>query len=229
MITEEVEPSAKSRTPLSRERVLSAAMALADTGGIESLSMRLLAQELGVKAMSLYNHVADKADILDGIVDLVFGEIEVPSDETDWKAAMRHRANSAHEALLRHPWASTLMQSRTRPGPATLRHHDAVIGSLRSARFTIEMAAHAFSVIDSYVYGFAQQQQNLTYTTAEEATAVAEDILRQLPAEDYPHLAEMIVEHALKPGYDYAEEFEFGLDLILDGLEHPGVGTRRQS
>ncbi len=225
MITEKTDPSAKPRTPLSRERVLRAAMALADAGGIESVTMRLLAQDLGVKAMSLYNHVTDKADIVDGIVDLVFAEIDLPSAEADWKTAMRLRANSAREVLLRHPWASSLMQSRTQPGPATLWHHDSVIGSLRQAGFTIEMAAHAFSVIDSYVYGFAQQQQNLTYATSEEATVVAEDILRSLPAEEYPHLAEMIVEHALKPGYDYAEEFNFGLDLILDGLGAVGRPT----
>jgi len=215
----EIDLRAKPRIPLSRERTLRAAIVLADTGGIESLSMRRLAQELGVKAMSLYNHVADKDDILDGIVDLVFSEIAVPSDQGDWKAAMRLRANSARETLLRHPWASTLMQSRTNPGPATLRHHDAVIGSLRAAGFTIHLAAHAFSVMDSYIYGFAQQQQNLTYTTAEEGAVVAEDILRRLPADAYPHLAEMIIEHALKPDYDYAKEFDFGLDLILDGLE----------
>ena len=210
---------ANSRLPLTRERVLSAAIVLADTGGIDSLSMRRLADELGVKAMSLYNHVADKDDILDGIVDLVFAEIAVPSDQADWRAAMRLRANSVHQALLRHPWASPLMQSRTHPGPATLRHHNAVIGSLRAAGFSIHLAAHAFSVIDSYIYGFAQQQQNLTYTTAEEAAVVAQDILRQLPADTYPYLAEMIIEHALQPDYDYSEEFDFGVDLILGGLE----------
>ncbi len=229
MITEKTDPSPKPRTPLSRERVLRAAMALADAGGIESVTMRLLAQDLGVKAMSLYNHVTDKADIVDGIVDLVFAEIDLPSAETHWKTVMRLRAHSAREVLLRHPWASSLMQSRTQPGPATLRHHDSVIGSLREAGFTIEMAAHAFSVIDSYVYGFAQQQQNLTYATSEEATVVAEDILRSLPAEEYPHLAEMIVEHALKPGYDYADEFNFGLDLILEGLERSQLSSRSQS
>ncbi len=193
-------------------------MVLADTGGIESLSMRRLAQELGVKAMSLCNHVADKDEIVDGIVDLVFAEIVVPADQADWKATMRARGDSVHQAVLRHPWASSLMQSRTNPGPATLRHHDTVIGSLRSAGFTIHLAAHAFSVMDSYIYGFAQQQQNLTYTTAEEATVVAENLLRQLH-DAYPHLAEMITEHVLTPDYDYAEEFDFGLDLILDGLE----------
>jgi AcrR family transcriptional regulator len=211
--------STKRRSPLSRERVLSAAMVLADRSGIESLTMRRLGQDLRVEAMSLYNHVTDKEDILDGIADLVFSEIAVPSDRDDWKIAMRLRAISAREALLRHPWARSLMQSRTNPGPATLRHHDSVIGTLREAGFTIEMAAHAFSVIDSYVYGFAQQQQNLTYNTPEEAAQVAESILQQIPADEYPHLAELIIKHAMRPGYDYAEEFEFGLDLILDGLE----------
>jgi AcrR family transcriptional regulator len=214
----EPNPSAKARTPLSRERVLRAALVLADQGGIESLTMRKLGQELGVEAMSLYNHVANKDDILDGIVDLVFGEIALPSNQADWKPAMRKRAVSAHEALLRHPWATSLMQSRTNPGPATLRHHDSVLGSLREAGFTLVMAAHAVSVIDGYVYGFALQQINIPLQTPEQVAEVGQNILRQLAGE-YPHLAEMIVEHAMKPGYDYAEEFEFGLDLILDGLE----------
>ena len=221
----QIDRSAKPRSPLSRERVLRAAMDLADTAGIESLSMRRLGQALGVEAMSLYNHVAGKDDLLDGITDVVFSEIAVPPGGVDWKAAMRLRALSARDALVRHPWASSLMQSRTRPGPATLRHHNSVIGSLREAGFTIAMAAHAFSVIDSYIYGFAQQQQNLTYSTAEESAEVAENILRQLPAEEYPYLAEMITEQAMRPGYDYGEEFGFGLNLILDGLDHPGVRT----
>jgi len=221
------DPSTKRRSPLSRERVLRAAIVLADAGGIESLTMRRLGQDLGVEAMSLYNHVAGKDDILDGIADLVFSEITVPSDRADWKSAMRLRAISARKALLRHPWASSLMQSRTQPGPATLRHHDSVIGALREAGFTIEMAAHAFSVIDSYIYGFAQQQQNVTYNTSEEAAQVAESILLQIPADEYPYLAELITEHAMKPGYDYAEEFEFGLDLILDGLERPQRNEQR--
>jgi AcrR family transcriptional regulator len=197
--------------------MLHAALVLADTGGIEALSMRRLAQELGVKAMSLYNHVADRNEIIDGIVDLVFAEIVVMSDEADWKATMRVRGHSAHQALRRHPWASSLMQSRTNPGPATLRHHNAVIGCLRAAGFTVHQAAHAFSVMDSYIYGFAQQRQNLTYRTPEEASVVAEGILRQLH-DTYPHLAEMIIEHALSPDYDYGAEFDFGLNLILDAL-----------
>jgi len=214
----QTDPSVKVRAPLTRERVMRAAVSLADASGIESLSMRKLGQDLGVEAMSLYNHVANKEDILDGIVDLVFSEIALPSGEGDWKPAMRRRAISAHEALLRHPWAPSLMQSRTRPGPATLRHHDSVLGSLRNAGFTLVMAAHAVSAIDGYVYGFALQQINLPLQSREQVAEVGESILRQLAGE-YPHLAEMITEHAMRPGYDYAKEFEFGLDLILDGLE----------
>jgi len=211
--------SAQPRAPLSRERVVRAALVVADRGGIDSLSIRHIAEALGAKPMALYNHISSKNDILDGIVDLVFGEIDVPSSHIDWKVAMRLRAHSARDALVRHPWASTLMQSRTNPGRETLRHQNAVIGTLRAAGFTIHQAAHAFSVMDSYIYGFTQQQQNLTYTTPEEAAAVAQQILEQLPADEFPHLADMIIEHALQPDYDYAAEFDFGLDLILDGLE----------
>ncbi len=212
------------RAPLSRERVLRAALVLADTGGIESLTMRKLGQELGVEAMSLYNHVANKDDILDGIVDLVFGEITLPLDGAAWKPAMRWRAFSARDALLRHPWATSLMQSRTKPGAATLRHHDSVLGSLRKAGFSLVMAAHAVSVIDGYLYGFALQQMNLPLQSPDQVAEVGENMLRQLAGE-YPHLAEMITEHAMKPGYDYGEEFEFGLDLILDGVErHRDIG-----
>jgi len=216
------------RSPLSRDRVLRAALALADKDGIESLSMRRLGQDLGVEAMSLYNHVANKDDILDGIVDLVFSEIDLPKSGAAWKKAMRERAISARAALLRHPWATSLMQSRTKPGPATMRHHDSVLGSLRTSGFTLVMAAHAFSVIDGYVYGFALQQINLPLQSREQVSVVGESILRQL-AGDFPYLAEMITDHAMKPGYDYADEFEFGLDLILDGLERLRASARRAS
>ena len=218
-MTTQTDRKTRPRIPLSRERVLSAALHVADTGGIESLSIRHIANELGTKPMALYNHIANKDDILDGIVDLVFNEIAVPSEHIYWKTAMRLRAHSARDALVRHPWASILMQSRTSPGPSTLQHQNDVIGCLRTAGFTIHQAAHAFSVIDSYIYGFTQQQQNLTYTTPEQATAVAENILHHLPADKYPHLVAMIIEHALQPDYDYAAEFDFGLDLILDGLD----------
>jgi AcrR family transcriptional regulator len=208
-----------SRVPLSKERVLRAAVMLADEGGVASLTMRKLAETLGVEAMSLYYYVADKDEILDGMVDLVFGEIDLPSREADWKAAMRQRAISARDALTRHPWAIGVLESRANPGPATLRHHNAVIGSLRQAGFSIALAAHAFSVIDSYVYGFALQTLNLPFDTSEELEKLAEAMLRELPADEYPYLTEMIVDHALQPGYSYANEFEYGLDLVLDGLE----------
>jgi AcrR family transcriptional regulator len=205
--------------PLTRQRALQVAVALADAGGIASVTMRKLAQELGVEAMSLYHHVASKNDILDGMVDIVFSEIDVPPVSMGWKTAMRQRAHSARAALSRHPWAISLMESRTAPGPATLQHHDAVIGCLRHAGFSVEMTAHAYSVLDSYLYGFAHQQLNLPFDTAEETKDLADAILHQMPADQYPHLAELTTEHVLQPGYDYGSEFEFGLDLILDGLE----------
>ena len=211
--------SADTRPPLTRQRALDAAVALADEGGLGSLTMRKLAQELGVEAMSLYHHVANKDDILDGMVDVVFSEIALPPPGADWRSAMRQRASSARVVLRRHPWAIALMDSRASPGPATLRHHDAVIGCLRQAGFSIQMAAHAFSLLDSYIYGFALQESSLPFDNAEELEQVAEAILRQLPAEDYPHLAELTAEHVLQPGYDYGREFDFGLELILDGLE----------
>jgi AcrR family transcriptional regulator len=213
-------PATKPRSPLSRERVLLAAVAVADEHGIASLSMRKLGDVLGVEAMSLYNHVANKDELLDGMVDLVFSEIDLPVGGADWKTAMRQRAESARQALRRHPWAIGLMSARTSPGPATLRHHDAVIGSLRIAGFSIAMAAHAFSAIDSYVYGFALQEATLPFgDTEEETVEVARTMMAQFPADEYPHLTEFSVEHILQPGYDYGDEFDFGLDLIIDGLE----------
>jgi AcrR family transcriptional regulator len=218
MSTQKTDPDAAPRTPLTRQRVLAAAVALADRGGVGALSMRKLAQELGVEAMSLYHHVANKDDILDGIVDVVFGEIELPTGEAGWEAAMRRRAVSAREALRRHPWATGLMESRRTPGPANIRHHDAVLGVLRNAGFPVELAAHAYSLLDSYIYGFALQEASLPFHTPEEAAEVAQEIMSVFPAADYPHLAEIAIEHALQPGYDYGDEFLYGLDLILDGL-----------
>lgn len=211
--------AAEPRVRLSRGRVLDAAVALADAGRLESLTMRRLGEELGVEAMSLYKHVANKSDLLDGMVDVVFSEIELAPRGTDWKPAMRERAICVRQVLARHPWAIALMQSRSAPGPATLRHHDAVIGTLREAGFSIELVAHALSALDSYIYGFALQEQSLPFDTAEQSAEVAQTILAQMPADEYPHLTELAVEHVLQPGYDYGNEFEFGLDLVLDGLE----------
>jgi AcrR family transcriptional regulator len=176
-------------------------------------------EAVGLEAMSLYNHVAGKDDLLDGMVDLVFAEIELPVTDDRWRTAMRRRALSAREILLRHPWAIGLMDSRASPGPATLRHHDAVLGSLRSAGFSVQAAAHAFSLLDSYVYGFVLQERALPFETGEEAAAVAAAMLDASTAADYPHLAELTVEHVLRPGYDYRHEFEFGLDVVLDGVQ----------
>ena len=212
-------PAPRPRIPLSRDRVLRAAVRLAEEGGLEALTMRRLGQELGVEAMSLYRYVANKDDLLDGMVDVVFAEIELPQDGADWRTAMRRRAISMRAALTRHPWAAPVMQSRSTPGPATLRHHDAVIGTLRSAGFPIPLVAHAFSALDSYIYGFALQQRSLPFETGEETAELAQSIMASFPAGDYPHLVELTVEHVLQPGYDYGEEFKFGLDLILDGLE----------
>jgi AcrR family transcriptional regulator len=212
-------PGTEARTPLTRDRVLRAAVAFADAGGIGSLSMRKLGEVLGVEAMSLYNHVANKDELLDGMIDLVFAEIDLPPAGAPWKTAMRARAVSARQALARHRWAIGLMESRTAPGPATLRHHDAVIGSLREAGFSVELAAHAFSLLDSYTYGFALQEASLPFDTAEQTAELAEAIMAQFPADRYRHLAELTVTHVLQPGYDYGNEYDFGLDLILDGLE----------
>ena len=212
-------PATRPRTPLSRERVLKTALALADAGGIESLTMRKLGEAVGVEAMSLYNHVPSKGDLLDGLIDLVFSEIELPSGVDGWKTAMRQRAISARAVLSRHRWAIGLMESRTSPGPATLRHHDAVIGCLRQAGFPVALAAHAYSALDSYIYGFALQEASLPFDTSEQTSELAQAIVAQFPADEYPHLAEFTFEHVLRPGYDYGSEYQFGLDLILDGLE----------
>jgi AcrR family transcriptional regulator len=207
------------RTPLNRERVLRAAVALADESGLETLTMRKLGEAVGVEAMSLYTHVANKDDLLDGMIDIVFGEIDLPSTEDGWKAAMRQRAISARRALSRHRWAIGLMESRSSPGPATLRHHDAVLGCLRNAGFSAELTAHAYSALDSYIYGFALQERSLPFDTPDETAELAQAILTQAATEQYPNLAAFTAEHVLQPGYDYGDEFEFGLDLILDGLE----------
>ncbi|MER7133200.1 TetR/AcrR family transcriptional regulator [Streptosporangium saharense] len=204
--------------PLSRERVLHGALAVADAGGIGSLTIRSLAQALGVKPMSVYHHVANKDEILDGIVDLVFQEIELPSADGDWRAELRRRAESARRVLRRHPWALGLLESRTTPGPATLRHHNAVLGILRGAGFSVRMAAHAYALLDSYVYGFALQETSLPFDGPQSVTDVVEPMTRRAFADAYPHLVEMATEHVLRPGYDFGDEFDFGLDVILDAL-----------
>jgi AcrR family transcriptional regulator len=180
--------------------------------------MRKLGEALGVEAMSLYNHVASKSDLLDGMTDLVFSEIDVPSGD-DWRDAMRRRAISFRQALRRHPWAIGLMESRTSPGPATLAHHNAVLGCLRRNGFSLVLTAHAYALLDSYIKGFALQEASLPFGTAEEAAQVAQEMSALVSFEEYPYLTELTVDHVLQPGYDYGDEFEIGLDLILDGLQ----------
>jgi AcrR family transcriptional regulator len=200
--------------------VLQAALELADARGFDAISMRNVAKKLGVEAMSLYNHVANKEDIVDGLVDIVFGEIEVATPGTvDWRTAMRQRAISVRAALNRHRWAVGLMEGRMNPGPASLRNHDAVLGCLRESGFSFRAAVHAYSAMDAYIYGFALQERGLPFDAPEETAQVMERQRRNVPnMDDYPYLVEAAGEFA-QAGYDYDTEFEFGLDVVLDGLE----------
>ncbi len=207
----------QERAPLNRERVLQSAIAVADRGGIAGLTIRSLADELGVKPMSVYHYFANKAEILDGIIDLVFSQIELPSPDGEWEAEIRRRAHSARAVLRQHPWAIGLMESRTNPGPASLKHHDANIGTLRAGGFSVAMTAHAYALIDSFVYGFALQEAALPFET-ETVAEVAAPMMELFTTGQYPHLVELTVDHVLQPGYDFGDEFEFGLTLILDGL-----------
>jgi AcrR family transcriptional regulator len=218
-MSEEKDARGGTRAPWNRAQLLRAAIDLADQHGIEALSMRKLSQHLGGGTMSLYNHVANKDDLLDGMIDAVFGEIELPALDGDWKHPMRQRAVSMRTVMTRHPWAIGLMESRRAPGPETLRHHDAVIGCLLDAGFPLPLAAHAFAALDSYIYGFALQERSLAFGTPEETSELAAAFLTQFPAQDYPYLARLTMEHVLQPGYDYADEYGFGLELILDGLD----------
>lgn len=213
-----VPPPARTRTPLSPERIVLAAVEVADRSGLGAVSMRNVGKALGVEAMSLYHHVAGKEALLDALVEWIFGGIDLPEPGEPWRAAMYRRAASARDRLAAHPWAVGLIESRTAPGPALLRHHDAVLGSLRAGGFSVADAAHAFSVIDAYVYGFVVTEVNLPFDSPAEVEDIAADIMASMPEGDYPHLTELIVSHALQPGYDHPSEFGFGLDLILDGL-----------
>jgi len=210
---------AAAEVSLSKQRVVTEAIRLADHEGVDKLSMRGLANELGAGVMSLYYYVANKDELLDVMIDVVFEEIELPTDPADWQTAMRQRAVSARQVLARHPWAITLMESRTAPGPANLRHREAVFACLRQAGFSVEMATHANWLLDSYVYGFALQEASLPFDTAEEFAGMGEDVfMPQLPPDQYPYLHEAAAT-LVAAGYDPADEFTFGLDLILGALE----------
>jgi AcrR family transcriptional regulator len=215
------ESATEPRVRLSKERVLQAAVGRAARDGIESLTMRKLADELGAGAMSLYYYVPNKEQLLDGMVDIVFSEIELPSTDVDWKTAMRRRAISTREALNRHRWAVGLMEGRTNHGPANLSLHNAVLGCLRAAGFSIEMTVHAYSVLDAYIYGFALQERDMSSESADDFAAEAQRQMHEYEAvlAEYPHLVEVVGGYVATSGYDYATEFVFGLDLILDGLD----------
>jgi AcrR family transcriptional regulator len=221
------ETSPERRQPLSKERVIQTAVALADREGIDSLSMRRLAQALGVAAMTLYHYVPNKEELLDGMVEVVFAEIAVPASDGEWRTALRARAVSTRAALNRHPWAIGLLESRRTPGPESMRLHNDVLGCLREAGFSIELAVHAYSVQDAYIYGFAQQEKSVPFESPEEITAVIADQVKNVEespdlgalADEYPYIAEVVVGHIATSGYDFRDEFEYGLDLILDALE----------
>lgn len=213
-------PARDRDEPLTRERVLTGAVDLADRIGVDPLTIRKLADHLGTKPMTLYHHVPNKAAILDGMVDLVFAEIDLPSRELPWREALRRRCVSARRVLRRHPWAVPLMESRTSPGPATLEHHDAVLGCLMEGGLPTPVVAHAYAVVDAFVYGFAVQEASLPAGGAtEEFAEVAQDVASALPPDAYPHLARFTAEHVLQPGYDFGDSFDVGLDLVLDGIE----------
>jgi AcrR family transcriptional regulator len=213
--------TAQPRVPLSRERVLGAAVALADAGGVDALSMRRIAQELGVVPMALYKHVANKDELLDGMVDVVVGEIDPPPTGTDWKTAIRQRVLSARGALLRHPWASRVIESRTSATPAVLKYMDSMIGLFRAGGFSIDLTHHAMHAMGSRLLGFTQE---LFDDTADDGPELDPAMAQQL-ADTYPHITELVtaITHdaasVVGPGCDDQFEFEFALDLMLDGLE----------
>ena len=209
----------ETRIPMSRERVLEAAIALADAGGIESLTMRRLAQELGVEAMTLYYYVANKDEILNGIADLIVGEIELPPSGADWKAAIRKTAISAHQVLLRHPWAANLVLSASGFSQARMQYMNALLGCLREAGFSPEMTDLAYHALESHIMGFTLWVVGMNLGSDEDVAALASDFLREFPRDELPHLAEHIEQHMKPRDPDDEGAFAFGLDLLLDGLE----------
>ena len=214
------EQAAGTFAPLDRARVLAGAVELADEIGVEPLTIRRLADALGSKPMTLYGHVDGKDDILDGMVDVVFDEIDTPPTDLPWRAALRHRCVSAREVLRRHPWAVPLMESRRSPGMATLRHHDAVLGCLRGGGLPTAVVAHAYAIVDAFVYGFAVQEASLPGGgIGDELDEVAAELAAAMPVDELPHLAAFTVEHVMQPGYDFGDSFDVGLDIVLDGIE----------
>jgi AcrR family transcriptional regulator len=226
--------SRRRRPTLDRDRIVAAAITLADADGIEAVTMRRLGQALGVEAMSLYHHVANKDLLLDAMVDAVFAEVDLPRSDGPWRVELERRCRSLRTVLRRHPWGVALLDSRAAPGPTTLRHHEAVIACMRAGGFPVALAASAFSVLDSYVYGFAIQEAAVPFdvdgpgrATPEDLAALAADMLAPYSSGEFPSLEELAREHVSRPEYSFAAEFEFGLTLVLDGLATARRRTRR--
>lgn len=209
----------KQRKTLSRERVLAGAVALVDEIGLEAFTIRKLAAGLSTKPMTIYHHVPSKEEIVNGMVEVVFAEIEKPPPDQDWKPAIRRRCLSAREVLKRHPWAAPLMESRTAPGPENLGHHESVLACLRRGGLSWQMTAHAYAILDAFVYGFAFQEATLPEGAGDEFVEMAKDLATAFDPDALPHLVEFTVNHVFQPGYNFADSFEFGLDLLLDALE----------
>lgn len=207
------------RHPLERERIIEEAVRIADEHGLDAVTMRKLARSLGVQAMSLYHHVPSKEALLAAMLDAIYERMALPRAEEGWRDAMRARAASMRQAFRDHPWSLGLVDTGTNPGPAALNHTDSLLGTLRSAGFSVPMAAHAMAVFDAFVYGFAVQERNLPFTAGPDVADVATDVLASIPEGVYPHLQEFALEHVMTPGYDFGDEFAFGLELVLDGIE----------
>lgn len=223
-MAKETRKKGSRKQPLSSDRVFRTAIELADAEGTQALTMRKLAQKLGVEAMSLYHHVADKEAILDGMVEAVFAEIELP-EGLCWKEAMRERCNRLRETLLRHPWSVALLDSRRNPGAATLHHQDWMLGTLYAAGFSVPLAANVAATVDAYVYGFAVQEVALPFDTGgDDMDEVMEDLASLITPETYPNIVRMAGEYVMQPGYAFANEFPIGLELILDGYERARDG-----
>lgn len=218
MMSKNSKNSSAHSTTLTKDRVIIVAIKLADSGGIEAMSMRKLGRELGVEAMAIYHHFVDKSQLIEGMIDYVHKEIKLPKDLTNWRVYMQSRAVSAFDVLMRHPWASPIMEAGVNPGPSTLNDSENMINCFRQAGFSIEMTVHAVTVLNIYIYGAAMQYARLSFSTVEQAAELGETVKQQFPVDAYPYLTEMITKHMLKAGYNPKDEFEFGLNLILDGI-----------
>ncbi len=211
-------PTTTKRQRLNRDRIVESALLLADDVGMDAFTIRRLASALGVGPMTIYHYFPNKETIIDAMVDAVYEQISLPPTDEEWTDAIRVRCVSAREVLNRHPWAPPYMVSRTSPGPATLKHHDAILDCLRRGGLSLQMTAHAYAILDSFLHGFALEEASLPRSGGEGVHDVAQDMTAALDAERYPSLFEFATEHVTQPGYDFSASFEFGLDLIIEGL-----------